>query len=132
MQKTLKYSRQREALITLLCGVTNHPSAEWLYTQLKKDFPNISLATVYRNLSLLSNNGDILKIDVGSGCEHYDGNTENHYHFYCNSCGNIYDVNMDYVSDIDKNAEQLLGADIENHSLIFRGTCAKCKNNNKI
>lgn len=127
MQKQLKYSRQREALINLLRSVTNHPSAEWLYAQLKKDFPNISLATVYRNLALLSETGDIMKIDVGSGCEHYDGNTQNHYHFYCNSCGNIYDVEMTYVSDIDRSAEKILNADIENHNLVFNGTCAKCK-----
>lgn len=127
MQKQLKYSRQREALLKLLCGVKNHPTAEWLYTQLKKDFPSISLATVYRNLALLSEIGEIMKIDVGNGREHYDGNTDNHYHFYCNCCGNIFDVNMDYVSCIDKAAESVLNADIENHSLVFNGTCAECK-----
>lgn len=58
----MKYSKQREALLTLLRSTRSHPSADWLYENLRKEFPNISLGTVYRNLAQLAENGDILKI----------------------------------------------------------------------
>lgn len=128
MQKQQKYSRQREALIQLLKSVTNHPSAEWLHEELKKEFPSIGIATVYRNLSLLSQSGEILKIEVGSGKEHYDGDTRNHYHFFCNMCHSIYDVEMEYEKGIDLSAEKLMDAEIDSHSLVFYGTCRECRN----
>lgn len=59
--KCMKYSKQREALLTLLRSTRSHPSADWLYENLRKEFPNISLGTVYRNLAQLAENGDILK-----------------------------------------------------------------------
>lgn len=125
-----RYSRQREALINLLASVTNHPSAEWLHTQLKAEFPNIGIATVYRNLNMLSSSGQILKLNVGAGKEHYDGNSQNHYHLYCKSCDKIYDMDMEYSTQLDEQAENSTDAQIEYHSLIFYGTCSNCRSKN--
>ena len=75
----MKYSKQRDALLTLLKSTRSHPSADWLYSELKKEFPNISLGTVYRNLALLAENGCILKISTSSQKEHFDGFTHQHY-----------------------------------------------------
>ena len=69
----MKYSKQREALLTLLRSTRSHPSADWLYENLRKEFPNISLGTVYRNLAQLAENGDILKISTSANKEHFDG-----------------------------------------------------------
>ncbi|MCX7714364.1 MAG: transcriptional repressor [Clostridia bacterium] len=126
MNKILKHSRQREALVKLLNSVTSHPSAEWLYTELKKEFPNISLATVYRNLNLLSQKGSILKLDVGTGTEHYDGDTKMHYHFVCTKCGAIIDINMPCIDYINSKVEDILNAKVSGHSLIFYGICKNC------
>ncbi len=123
----MKYSKQRDALLTLLKSTRSHPSADWLYTELKKEFPNISLGTVYRNLALLADNGSILKIATSSQKEHFDGFTNPHYHFVCNACDSIYDVELDNTEFLDKSVEQELGAEVDSHSLVFYGVCSECK-----
>ena len=84
--KCMKYSKQREALLTLLRSTRSHPSADWLYENLRKEFPNISLGTVYRNLAQLAENGDILKISTSANKEHFDGFVHRHFHCVCNKC----------------------------------------------
>ncbi len=123
----MKYSKQREALLRLLKSTRSHPSADWLYTELRKEFPNISLGTVYRNLALLSDNGDILKITTGSNKEHFDGFTDKHYHFVCRQCDSIYDISLTNMEKLDEEVESALGAKVENHSMVFYGICSSCK-----
>lgn len=123
----MKYSKQRDALLTLLKSTHSHPSADWLYTELKKEFPNISLGTVYRNLALLAENGSILKIATSSQKEHFDGFTHPHCHFVCSSCDCIYDVDLADTGLLDEAVEQNLGATVDSHSLVFYGICSECK-----
>lgn len=123
----MKYSRQREALLTLLKSTHSHPTADWLYQELKKDFPNISLGTVYRNLGVLSENGDIAALNIKSDKEHFDGLTHEHYHFVCNKCGFVSDINLPVPSDWDKSIERQIGAQVDRHSFVFYGTCSKCR-----
>ena len=80
----LKHSRQRESIRNFLMQRCDHPTAETVYLGIKEDFPNISLGTVYRNLSLLAELGEILKISVGNGPDRFDANLKPHYHFFCN------------------------------------------------
>ena len=82
----MRYSKQREALIQLLRSTTSHPDAEWLYTGLRKDFPNISLGTVYRNLNALSESNQILKITIPNDSVHYDNIYQKHDHLHCLKC----------------------------------------------
>ena len=90
----LNYSRQREAILDFLCHTTSHPTAEEVYMYIRDIYPNISLGTVYRNLALLVEHGQALKIQ-GEDCDHFDGNTRLHYHFLCDSCHHVYDVEME-------------------------------------
>ena len=90
----LNYSRQREAILDFLCHTTSHPTAEEVYMYIRGIYPNISLGTVYRNLALLVEHGQALKIQ-GEDCDHFDGNTRLHYHFLCDSCHHVYDVEME-------------------------------------
>ena len=113
----MKYSKQREALLTLLRSTRSHPSADWLYENLRKEFPNISLGTVYRNLAQLAENGDILKISTSANKEHFDGFVHRHFHFVCNKCDKIYDVDLDGMDEIKNQAAEKLNADIEDYSL---------------
>ena len=99
------YSRQREAILLVLRQTDCHPTANWVYEKVREQIPNISLGTVYRNLSALVSNGDILCINVGDGFEHYDGDIHPHIHLHCRNCKKIIDARMenDPVSDIANN-----------------------------
>ena len=85
----LKYSRQREAIKTFLAGRYDHPTAETVYLGIKEEFPNISLGTVYRNLSLLSDIGEIQKLSTGIGPDRFDGNPALQLSFICKHCGSV-------------------------------------------
>lgn len=127
----MKYSRQREALLGVLRSTTSHPSAYWVYEELKKDFPNISLGTVYRNLALLTKNGDILKLDVSSDTERYDAFTHQHSHFVCRNCSEVLDINLPETETFCNAISKKIGCDVESHSLTFYGICNKCKSSVK-
>ncbi len=131
MNQTLKHSRQREALLELLRSVTCHPSAERLYAELKKDYPRMSLATVYRNLGVLCECGEAIRLDVGDGTVHYDAQTFDHNHFFCTSCHRLDDIGGDELDGVDHLLEDKYGVRIESHSFIFYGKCRECNKNNK-
>lgn len=127
MQRVLKHSKQRDALYALLCSVRTHPTAEWLYTELKQEYPNISLATVYRNLKLLCETGKAISIAVGDGTEHYDATVEPHCHFYCRGCGGVSDIEVPLAKEINLNAESCNNITVESNNFIFYGLCSGCK-----
>lgn len=125
--KTMKYSRQREAILAFLKTRKDHPTAEVIYENIRKEYPKISLGTIYRNLALLSENGIILKLSCDDGFEHYDGCTDTHYHFACRRCKALIDLEMDDISFINTLAEKNFGGDIDGHVAYFYGICAECK-----
>ena len=124
--KTLKYSRQRESIKANLMSRHDHPTADALYASIREEFPNISLGTVYRNLNLLVETGEILKLTCGNGPDHYDGNVAPHYHFVCRSCGAVTDLPMEPFADIDQQAQSCTADQIEDHTVFFFGRCANC------
>ena len=125
----LKYSRQREAIKTFLAGRYDHPTAETVYLGIKEEFPNISLGTVYRNLSLLSDIGEIQKLSTGIGPDRFDGNPALHYNFICKHCGSVLDLSVDGLDHINVLANQGFDGEIEGHITYFYGKCADCKKN---
>ena len=125
--KTIKYSRQREAISEFLMTRKDHPTAEVVYEEVRKQYPHISLGTVYRNLALLSAAGEIARVSVGDTAEHYDGNPAPHYHFFCSSCGALEDVHMPVLADLNILAGQFFPGNIAGHSVYFHGTCQHCK-----
>lgn len=125
---TTRYSKQREALIHILKSTDSHPTADWIYDRLRQEIPNVSLATVYRNLRFLAEQNLILKIDAGTGSEHFDGDTSLHYHFVCKECGRVYDIHTPPFTGLDEEVSNKTGFEIDNHSLIFYGKCNNCTN----
>lgn len=123
---TMKYSRQRESIKEFLMTRTDHPTADVIYHQLRKIYPNISLGTVYRNLSLLADIGEINKVSTGDGADHFDGHTKPHYHIICTKCNKIQDLDMKYLSDVEAMASQHFNGRIEGHVINFYGTCKEC------
>jgi len=124
--KDLKYSRQREAILDNLKSRVDHPTADMLFQSLRKDDPKISLGTVYRNLSLLTEIGRIKKLSDRNGIERYDYNTTDHYHFACKACSKLIDLPTGIIAGLDEKAEHEDIGIVENHSLIFYGYCKEC------
>lgn len=122
----MKRSVQREVLLRILRGTKTHPNADWIYNEARKVLPNISLGTVYRNLSMLSERGDILKLHVGNDSDHFDGDIHPHYHLVCRCCGKIMDLDLPYDDDLDRLAANETGGMIEKHALVFYGICRDC------
>jgi len=128
----LKYSRHREFIKQYLYTHRTHPTAETVYLDMKHQFPNISLGTVYRNLNSLADRGEILRISSGSGPDRYDGKTEPHYHFICTKCSNVLDLDMPLQTDLNKLAGKHFQGSILNHETHFFGLCPECYQNKKI
>ena len=124
-----KRSRQRELLLEILRSTTCHPDADWVYARMREQMPNVSLGTVYRNLALLAGEGTILKLDVGSHADRFDGNPSPHYHLACKTCGAVVDMPMAYSSALNAAAEAQSGCKIEEHALLFYGKCPSCTGN---
>ena len=82
-EKARRYSRKREAIREVLMGTESHPNAEWIFNQLKPQIPDLSLATVYRNLSEMKQNGEVQSVAFWDGKERFDGNVKKHSHFVC-------------------------------------------------
>ena len=124
--KTVKYSRQREAIKNYLMETNEHPTAEMVYEAIREVCPNISLGTVYRNLSFLVEHGEVNRLQCGENSDRFDGNTSKHYHFICRKCGCIKDLMMIPIDHIDAIAGEHLDGKIDGHFAYFYGTCSSC------
>ena len=118
----LKYSRQRASIKEYLAGTVEHPTADTVYMHVREEFPNISLGTVYRNLNLLADIGEAVKITT------FDGRTEPHYHVVCGSCGKVEDLEMssEEIASINNAADSVFDGKITSHTTLFYGTCKEC------
>ena len=126
LMSTLKYSRQRESIKEYLSSTREHPTADTVYLYVKQEYPNISLGTVYRNLNLLADIGEAIKITTSYGGDRFDGCTEPHYHFCCTKCGRVIDLELDQLAYINKEAEKKFDGIVDSHSMMFYGSCGDC------
>ena len=122
-----KRSRKREAILDCLRQTDVHPSAEWVYRRLKPRIPDLSLATVYRNLALFKQEGPICSLGVVQGLERFDGDTSPHVHFICTGCGRILDLpGLQLPAELASQAVQITGGQVTGASLRFHGVCRHC------
>ena len=127
MEHATKLFRKRSAILSCIRGTTVHPSAEMVHEMLQQEHPDISLATVYRNLSLFKTQGLIQSLGMIHGIERFDGNTEPHVHFGCNCCSAIMDLHqMDAPQRLCSEAAQHIGGQVDSCQLMFFGTCRDC------
>ena len=124
----LKYSRQRESIKHFLAETKDHPTADAVYLHVKKEFSNISLGTVYRNLNLLTDIGEAVKIATPDGGDRFDGRVEPHNHFLCKKCGRLLDLDLDMRSleEVNQLAAENFDGIIESSSTLFYGECSDC------
>lgn len=122
----MRASKQRDAILAVLDASYDHPTAETVYEKVRETIPNISLGTVYRNLSALVDDGRVRAIECGEGKVRYDGHLEEHQHFVCRVCGRLFDV---FVST--SVPEDILSRDfcVEKCETVFYGVCSECRKN---
>ncbi len=124
--KDRKHSRKREAILDVLRSTKTHPSAEWVYAQLKPSYPDLSLGTVYRNLSLFREDGQIICVGTVNGQERFDANTKPHAHFICDRCGEVIDMEGRLCFDPGDAASGFFAGSIDYCEVTFHGKCLKC------
>jgi Fur family peroxide stress response transcriptional regulator len=122
----MNYSRQRESIKEYLMSTKEHPTADVIYQHVREEYPKISLGTVYRNLTLLVDLGEVKKISTGDGTDHFDADTSAHSHYHCRCCHRVMDL------EVTPSVDQILSASsaglgtVENATLLFTGVCKDC------
>ena len=122
-----KQFRKRNAILTYLQETKDHPSAEMVFQHLKPEIPDLSLGTVYRNLSIFKDKGQIISLGAVGGVERFDGNTVPHVHFICTGCCSVTDLPAIAVPDtLSREVASQTGGQVEQCQLTFTGHCMKC------
>lgn len=124
----IRNTKQRSKILEILQGTTSHPTANWIYDKAKAAFPNISRGTVYRNLGLLEETGQIQKLSCGSNFDRYDANIEPHIHFVCKKCGEVSDIHDENPSSKLKEAIRAIDLQVDMYDLTCYGICKECQN----
>ncbi|MEI6857158.1 transcriptional repressor [Psychrilyobacter sp.] len=124
----MKFSKKRELILNFVLNSDKHLTADFIYLELKKDCPELSLGTVYRNLSQLSDNGLIKKVSLNDQTDVFDKNLEKHGHLICDVCNSIYDINLDPLEEAIEKISIENDMSVKYYDIIFHGICGKCKN----
>ncbi len=122
-----RYSKQREMILLFLRSTKSHPTADQIYESVKPAIPGLSKGTVYRNLQVLKESGDVQELNFDGSKSHFDATWENHYHFKCDRCGQVFDVEEPVNRDLDLKIGEKTGFMITGHQLEFRGLCNVCR-----
>ncbi|MDR1703640.1 MAG: transcriptional repressor [Clostridiales bacterium] len=117
---------QQQVILDAVRELNIHATAEEVYDRVAAKHPSISKATVYRNLSQMSEAGELVNIGSFFGSTHYDHNCHKHYHFICERCKRVFDVD-DYFPDLTEQLSGMDGFEITGHQLTFSGLCHECK-----
>lgn len=120
-------TRQRRLILEELRKVKTHPAADSIFKLVRKRIPAISFGTVYRNLNLLRDQGEILELSCGRYSCRYDGSTHNHYHFLCLKCKNVFDIDAPVLEYLDIKVSENSGFTVKYHRIDFYGYCKDCK-----
>ena len=126
MEASTKQFRKRNAILNCLMNTDTHPSAEMVHQMLQETHPDISQATVYRNLALFKKQGRITSVATVNGTERFDANIEPHVHFICSNCDAVIDLHQ--IPMPRSAREECGGCHIESCALTFTGLCSNCQN----
>jgi len=122
-----RHTRQREAILRFLRGTFTHPTADQIYEELRRELPNISKGTVYRNLKVLKEMDLVTELNLNGTVNRFEAKLQDHYHFRCQHCGRVFDVDLPVDRDLAHRASARTGFKIFHHQLEFRGLCHECQ-----
>lgn len=123
-------TQQRKVIYDILASTDMHPTADWIYSQVKRYIPNVSLGTIYRNLKVLKDEGLIIEINDGKQSR-FDARTDEHYHFKCDVCDRIYDIEPELIK-LSFDFSNLNGFKVSRFTVEFSGICKNCLKEEKI
>lgn len=124
----MRYSKQRDLVYEIVKNSHDHPTADTIYLKAREEMPNISLGTVYRNLTELVESNQILRVIVPGDSDHFDHTLINHSHFLCKECKSVTDLNKVDVDDLITTIEKNNKVKILSNQISFIGICPKCQN----
>ena len=123
----MRQTFQRQVILEELRGTQNHPRAGDLYQRVRQRIPTVSFGTVYRNLRLLRDQGAIQELTLGDDASRWDGNAHPHYHFTCQRCGRVLDLEMEPAQAWQEEVARRTGLAITQHRAEFYGLCPQCR-----
>ena len=118
---------QRESILRVLLNTKSHPTADYIYDEVRKGIPAISKGTVYRNLGVLRQMGLGDELNLDGTITRFEAAHKEHYHFRCESCEKIIDLDMPLYKKLDREVAERTGLKILYHQLEFRGLCRDCQ-----
>ena len=131
MERVRKNSQKRNVIYDVLKNTKTHPTAEWVYMQVKPIIPNISLGTVYRNIAQFKEEGKLISVGVVNGQERFDADISPHTHFVCNKCGAVIDIaKLLEEKEITDDIYKKFGAKVLETNIVYKGYCQNCVENN--
>jgi Fur family peroxide stress response transcriptional regulator len=122
-----RVTRQREAILKILSNTISHPTADQIYDEVRKEIPNISKGTVYRNLQVLREDGFISELNLNGTQSRFEVKQESHYHFRCEKCGRVFDLDEPVDRELDEKISKQTGFRVSHHQTEFRGLCKDCQ-----
>lgn len=123
----MKYSRQREMILEAVQGCLDHPTADTVYARVRAQDAHISLGTVYRNLNLLCENGQLRKVPVSGGGDRFDATLLPHGHIICTGCGAVCDVSPDCMDTLAEQVDACCSYRVTRCELVLEGLCPECQ-----
>jgi Fe2+ or Zn2+ uptake regulation protein len=120
-------TRQRQAILDIVQNAHSHPTTDWIYEEVRKIIPNISKGTVYRNLKILLEEGEVSELNLSGTVSRYEGKKADHYHFRCVKCGKVFDLEEPVNKELDEKVAKKTGLKVLCHQLEFRGLCKACQ-----
>lgn len=127
-RNTIQSSLVLETVRKLQC----HATADEVYSEIIKTYPTISRGTVYRNLQRLCETGEIRKREIPDGADRFDHLCDDHYHIRCVKCGRVFDVDMEYIPNLEQSVGDAHGFSFTGHDIVFKGICPECKRNMQV
>lgn len=118
---------QRELVLSAVREMGCHATADEVFNRIADEYPSISKGTVYRNLTILSDEGSIRRVRIPGAADRFDHTLKNHYHVQCVKCGGVFDVDMDAISDMKGRIKDSHGFEFLEFDIVFKGICPECR-----
>lgn len=124
--KKHRNTKQRSMILEAVASRCDHPTADQIYSDLRRKDDKISRGTVYRNLGILAEDGEITNVKVPAA-DRYDSRIDRHYHMFCTECGRVFDAPLHYREEDDRQVEMNTGFEVSRHRIVFEGVCMACR-----